>query len=432
MFRRTIWHLGPGRRRRGWRRHFRAIRKIARLSPERLSAWREQALEAHLAWARKNVPLHASHAADPKRLGDWPILSRDTLQTHLDDLRDHSRPVEELQINASGGSTGEPVRFYQDADYWTFEHANDVWLDILWGVRPWTPTLTLWGIDDPDEQGWKAKLEARLLRAPTVDVFQLDEAKLDEVVDRLARERYPVILGYVSALDALAQHVEKRGGLPYKPKLVRSAAEALDDVRRQRIESALGVRVTDLYGSRESASMAAQCREGRYHVLEHGRILEIVDERGRPAPPGEMGRVLVTDLSNRAFGLIRYENGDVSAWAEDTACDCGLAYPILERIHGRTSDFILTPKGDRIHGEWFSHLFYDEPRVKRFQVRQRDLRKVELLTVGAADERNLSSILLQIRARLGPEVEFDWRRVAEIPLTKSGKHRFTISEVPYL
>jgi phenylacetate-CoA ligase len=215
--------------------------------------------------------------------------------------------------------------------------------------------------------------------------------------------------------------------------MVRSSAEALSTAARERIEEAFRCPVRDVYGSRESSGLAAQCRHGGLHVMGAGRVLEVVDDSGAPAPPGVPGRVLVTDLRNRAFALVRYENGDVASLADPAEpCPCGCAWPRLERVHGRTSDFLTTPDGRRIHGEWFTHLLYGLEGVARFQVRQTSVERVELSTVGPARESDLAPVLARMRDALGPRVAVAWRRVEEIAPTPSGKRRFTVSDVPFL
>ena len=130
--------------------------------------------------------------------------------------------------------------------------------------------------------------------------------------------------------------------------------------------------------------------------------------------------------------MIRYETGDVSSWAEPTDCPCGCPFPVLEKIHGRTSDFITTPDGERLHGEWFTYLFYGRPGVSQFQVYQPALDRLEVRTVGSADEAELADLLTAIRERVGPQVTVTFQNVASIAPTSSGKHRLTLSDVPFL
>src|SRR5260370_23422080 len=95
------------------------------------------------------------------------------------------------------------------------------------------------------------------------------------------------------------------------------------------------------------------------------------DETGaltRPARPGESGSVIVTDLTNRAMPIIRYQVGDVAAMT-DRVCSCGRGLPLLERLEGREADYVLTPAGELISGVSLTEDFaLHVPRVAHFHV----------------------------------------------------------------
>ncbi len=427
------WRLLEGRRNPGWRERLAEIRMRARGPREALVAWQRLAVGEHLEWARAHVPFWRDRLRAGARLTDVPPLMRAHLQAGLEGLVDERRPKSELRPDASGGSTGQPVRVVHDRDYWTWTFATEAWLAQQWGLEPWARTAYLWGDDRGARPGFKERWRHRLLDRLMLNAFAMDEARMAAFAETLERFQPEVVQGYAGALDLFAGFLlSQPGARTIRPKVVRSAAETLLPAQRERIEKAFGVPVRDVYGSRESAGLAAQCLHGGFHALEHGKVLEIVDDAGQPVAPGTPGRVLVTDLTNRAMGLLRYENGDVAAW--DTAtepCACGSPYARLARVHGRTSDFVTTPAGERIHGEWFTHLFYGRDDVVRFQVHQRSLEQVDLLTVGRATEGTLAPLLARMRERLGPRVTVTWRSVAEIPGTPSGKHRFTKSDVPW-
>src|SRR5207244_11937336 len=84
------------------------------------------------------------------------------------------------------------------------------------------------------------------------------------------------------------------------------------------------------------------------HVNADGVLIEIV-AGGRPAPPGTPGAIVVTDLSNFAMPLIRYQIGDVGVLA-DRACPCGRGLPLLESIEGREADYVVTADGRLVSG----------------------------------------------------------------------------------
>ena len=81
-------------------------------------------------------------------------------------------------------------------------------------------------------------------------------------------------------------------------------------------------------------------------------IVEIVDDAGRACAPGDVGRVLVTDLLNLATPIIRYDIGDYAIAGE--RCACGRGLPTLLRIMGRKRGMMLTRDGSR---QWPITLF---------------------------------------------------------------------------
>ena len=73
-------------------------------------------------------------------------------------------------------------------------------------------------------------------------------------------------------------------------------------------------------------------------------IVEILDQSGEPCGPGETGRVVITDFTNFATPLIRYEIGD---YAEVGGRHCGRWLPLLQRILGRHRNLMVLPDGRR-------------------------------------------------------------------------------------
>lgn len=434
MFPRLAWQVYRARHAPGWRPRLAVVERVARGSKSDLDAFVGKALSDHLDWAVTTIPWHKARVRPGAPIEAFPILSRAALQEGFRELRDPTRPESAMRAEASGGSTGEPVRLWHDDESvaWTF--ATDVWMLSSWGVKPWDRHAILWGDDrDRAEASLRRRVALSLQGHLHLNAFRMTEANLAAFAERMERHRPVVVQGYATALDLFASFLLRERRFSIRPRVVRSAAETLSPETRARVEEAFGCPVRDVYGSRESPALAAECKKGGFHVLSHGRLVELVDDAGHAVPAGRPGRVLVTDWTNRAFGLVRYENGDVASWSEDEApCGCGCPYPRLLRVLGRTSDFVTTPSGERIHGEWFTHLFYGKEGVQKFQVRQRTVTAVDVTTVGPAGEADLAPILEKIRSRLGASVVVTWSSVPEIPPTKTGKHRFTVSDVPFL
>jgi phenylacetate-CoA ligase len=438
----THWRLSKARECPGIHERVRQLGEEARLTPE---AWHERCrkrLQAVLTFAQGNVPYYrgafkragfnvgrADSTADSARI---PILTKDLIRKCLRDLVAERADRTRMIPNATGGSTGTPVDFYQDLDVKAISDAIDVDVRRWWGIKPYDRTALVWGADrEFHTLSWKERFYHWRMRTRSLNAFRMTEQSLLEFCRMLTRWRPPYLMGYASALEALARcsirhHVD---GLRFRA--IRSAAETLWPAQRQLIEEAFQSPVYNFYGSREIPSLAAECpEEKRLHLISTWRYVETTDEQGRPLPPGETGYIVVTDLSNYTMPFIRYRNDDMGRLAKDL-CPCGRPSPVLEKLLGRSSDLIRTPQGDIVHGEFFTHLFYGRSDIRQFQVHQTALDRltVRYVPVGEPPNAFIRELSEKIRARLGSDVTVVMEACEQIPVPPSGKHRFTISDV---
>ncbi|PQP34058.1 hypothetical protein C6A37_09735 [Desulfobacteraceae bacterium SEEP-SAG9] len=69
--------------------------------------------------------------------------------------------------------------------------------------------------------------------------------------------------------------------------------------------------------------------------------MEVLKNNGENAEQGEIGKVVITDLFNKAMPLIRYEIGDMALVSEKNICNCGNPLPLIEKYLGRDRDIII-------------------------------------------------------------------------------------------
>ncbi len=381
----------------------------------------------------RSVGFDPEKARLPEGMLRIPVLTKSILRHSFEELRAHDTDPRLLIPNASGGSTGRPVEFFQDKNYWESSNASRAFFLSWWGVEPGEPMASVWGADrDIPDWSWRQKLYYKLCQIRVCNAFALSEERMGQFAKEMSEWQPRFINGYATALEAFARFLLERKKFKIRPIAVESSAETLTDEQREVIEAAFDAPLYNYYGSREVNNLAAQCQARLgLHTNMLSRYIEVVDNDGRPLPPGVPGRILVTDLSNRAMPLIRYENEDIGSWS-DVSCTCGRAFRMLEKVWGRSSDFITTPDGKLIHGEYFTHLFYHVTEVNTFQVFQKGLREVQISIVlqpGVA-QFSLDALHEKISSALGPEMRFKIQLVDSIPRTPSGKHRFTISAVP--
>jgi len=178
--------------------------------------------------------------------------------------------------------------------------------------------------------------------APTVWIP--NDLPLDEKLVRLAAARASFVFGNTTPLRRIGRALAEGGTPILAPKMVFCMAEVLDDDSRTAIRTGFGVDPVDVYGMTEIGFVAWQCeRRAALHVNGELVVVEILNG-DRAARPGEIGRVVVTDLRGRTMPLLRYDTGDL-AMAAHGPCACGRTLPTIGPIEGRARHVVYTAAG---------------------------------------------------------------------------------------
>lgn len=407
---------------------------------DRTAARQGRALERLLEHAFLQMPFFRDWAAkhnakprdfaDPAALRDLPLVPRRLVVDEPKLFTSRAMP-EGSYPKATGGTSGHPVRFFvsPESDHWrtAISRRGYGWAGCIAGRRQ----VHLWSGDlTPPPFLFKLKrgLHRRLMGQRFVNNFNLGEQELDRATRLIDLYRPKVLVSFASSAESLARHALKRGWRPAHPmEGVITGAEPLYPARRELIQSALGCPVFESYGSREFMLTAMECNQHQgMHVSAENLMVEIIGPGGGPAPPGQTGEIVITDLHNLAFGFIRYQTGDLSAWLEGP-CPCGRNLPRLAPVQGRVMDMLTHPDGHKVTGGIFPHLMKDYPAIKQFQVVQDriDHLTIRLVLTGELRGEERQSIAEAVAgALMGMRVDFV--EVDQIPTTKGGKVRVTI------
>jgi phenylacetate-CoA ligase len=178
---------------------------------------------------------------------------------------------------------------------------------------------------------------------------------------------------------------------------------------RREVEEALHTELFAQYCSPELSVIAQECEQHRgYHINAESYVVEIVAD-GRPAEPGEVGDVLITDLTNLSVPLIRYAIGD-RAVATEGACPCGRGLPLLAAVHTRPPALVSGANQCWVPGQFFAEACKDYGHVvRRFQVVQERSGAITLRIVKGPrfSASSLRPVLDLVRRHLGTDMEID-------------------------
>ncbi|MBK8230727.1 MAG: phenylacetate--CoA ligase family protein [Candidatus Eisenbacteria bacterium] len=359
--------------------------------------------------------------ADPWRvLASLPILTRTAAREEAAALRNPDRRTGS-RPKSTGGSTGTPLRYVlsRQAQSAQWGHLWRAWSTA--GFQPGEAIGIVAGRSLLAGRRTARRIYASLQNWITLDAFDLSDRSMDRFARALAQRRVRYLYGYASALATFADWLDANRR-PLLLQAVFTTAEQLLPTARRTIERGARAEVFDTYGANDGGISAFECQHhDGWHLGIERCVVEVVRADGTECAPGEVGRVISTDLDNRAFPFLRYEVGDLAA-LDPTPCACGRSLPRLTRLSGRLSDLLSLPNGLQVHGELFSHLLRDEEGVRRYQAIQTGPNAIEvrLAVFDSRSEPLIDRLRTQLSALL-PEVDLSLRVTDEFVHTAGGK-----------
>jgi phenylacetate-CoA ligase len=355
-----------------------------------------------------------------------PVLSKDIIRRNFpDNMIASNIPRKRLTLCHSGGSTGEPLPYYQDrqAISWRFACLFRFWrwAGYEFGKR-WI-RLDLIAHDTPAQ-----KMMDTLGRCLFFRLSRMNQDTLRLSVERIRKYRPELIRGYASQVFLLAKYLKDNNISDIKPVSIITTGDMLFPHYRQLIEEQFHCPVFDNYGG-NSIVISSQCESGTHHIAAENTVLEFVKD-DRVVRPGQLGAVLVTDLSNYGMPFIRFKIGDLASPCQEV-CKCSRGLPVMSSVVGRDTDIVVTPDGNYLVAYFFGHIFESMMSVDQFQVVQEAEDEIEVKIVKNNKFSNQDARYIEdaIRQGAGERLKIRLNFVKDIPVPRSGKIRLVISEI---
>ena len=414
---------------------------------ERSQWWRAEVLLAHqmkqlkviLDHAVKHVPYYRARLAglDPNDCAThegWtqlPILTRSDIQMAGLQLRADAMPKEQGRFNEilTSGSTGKPIRAFGSditAFYWNiFTIRGHLWHKHDFSGKLASIRIFDENVGSPPKgtsvPAWGPATDVAWVTGPSA-LLNLATASISQQAEWLQREAPDYLLTHPSNLAALVREMGPRPAVLPNLREIWTISESLDANVRRFVEDVWQLRVVDTYSSRECGYLAIQCpMSDHYHVQSESVLIEVLDDTGRPAEPGKVGRVVISTLHNFATPLLRYEIGD---YAEVGApCACGRGLPTLSRILGRQRNMLTLPDGEKRWPRCGYDQFMDIVPVRQLRLIQRSLQTIdaELVSERPLSEGECGALAGIIQQALGYPFDIHLVYLPEIPRGPGGK-----------
>ncbi len=292
-----------------------------------------------------------------------PFTTKEDLRTQGQALL--ARPLSEMvRLHASSGTTGQATVIYytrEDIETWAELVARSMYMT---GLRPGDVFQNMMGYG-LFTGGLGFHYGAERLGALTIPVGAGNSQRQVQLMQQFATTAVHIIPSYALYLLTTFAHlgVDPRD-LPLRLAFI-GAEPHTEDVRR-RIEEAYGLKAYNSYGLSElnGPGVAFECPEQNgMHVWEDHFLLEVISPQTlKPVAPGEVGEVVLTNLSRWGMPILRYRTRDLAALVPGD-CPCGRSHRRLSRIQGRTDDMLIV-KGVNIFPMQIERVLMAMPEVE--------------------------------------------------------------------
>ena len=429
---RRLDHLYYGEEFERWHDQFRVTEWY---TEARMQAYQLEALQKLLSTALRTVPwfretavregVHVHDFRTPDDLRRLPIMEKDAIRQDPWRFVREDLQRKRLELHKTSGTTGKALHIYWSREalpWWWALHEQRV---RAWaGVGQTMPRAMVGGRpvvrgDTGKPPYWRFNRHWRQLYMSS---YHISPSTAPFYVEAISKYGSEWVTGYGSAIALLGEYLLAHPSA-LAVKAVLTSGDTVTQHQRQAIEGGFRCKMYDYYGSAEGCCVISECEQGSLHVQPEAGILEILDERGEPCPSGVEGEFICTGLGNDAMPLLRYRTGDYGSWSKRPRCICGRQSPVVERISGRTDDYLVLPDGRRIGR--LSTAMKNAPSVKQAQLVQDAPDHAWLLVVPDAGYQDRDGMALQedLHSRIGAHaLTIEVRPVRDIPPTRVGKH----------
>lgn len=420
-----------------------ALSQTQYLPEGKLRAYQRRLLEKIVRHAYAETDFYRdrlAHLFRPDGTIDWdrwtdvPVMNRRDVQQNFTPLTARNLPKltgggwEET----SSGSTGTPVVHLSSGIQEVASAAASERFFRWHNIRPDALTVRIVATHAPEAVPPHGRLKPAW-RVGYDDSVAIDlniKTPIAEQVSFLRAKKPAYLMTYPTNFRELA-HAAEASGTRLAFDALLTVGEMVSDDARQAIRAHYGREPIDRYGASEVGHIAATCPEcNAHHIASELLLLEILDESGKPVPPGTPGRVVATPFYSLAMPFIRYEIGDHALMSPD-ACPCGRTLPVLSRILGRIRNVFRFVDGSSLWPVLYSADLNRFVPCHQFQVVQHTMTDIEFrhVPVSATQSNDVDGLAAYLRTKLHPSVAVRITPLDKIARSPGGKYEDYMSLV---
>ena len=413
--------------------YYQLIKKMQTWSNEEISDWQNEKLHDLIHYAYNNTKYYKK-IFDENGISPNDIKTKEDLKnvptlTKQNIIDNYNRLIAKniSQIphhrSATGGSTGDPMKYLLDNRSWSFSNANNILNWERTGYKYGDKFIALGSssLHVNQKQSLRHSIYYRLKNKIGLSGINMSDEVCKEYLSFIKQNKIKYIYGYASAIFLLTKYAMNHQ-IKADIYACYPTSEILTPLYRETIENVFDCKVVNCYGAHDGGITAFEHKRGFFEV-GYNSIVHIHEKDAYM-----MGTALLTDLLNYAMPLINYKLGDELQMDEGKSGAYAYNGQILNHVNGRTSDVIRLENGKVLTGPGFTILFKDLP-VEAYSIEKNGYNSLlcNLKKQTHYEKKHENLIISTLKKQAGSKTEIFIKYVDEFKLTKSGKRRYFIA-----
>jgi len=364
-------------------------------------------------------------------LADFPIVDKNIIRQKQDDFMSSKYGKAGLFTMTTSGSTGTPFICYQNKGKKKRVSAEVIYYSEKAGYSVGNNVIFLRAIT---KENHKTKLLQWIQNETLLDICNLDDKSIEKLIGDFDKASCAgsMILAYASTLEALKDYFRKEGTSAVgKGKIcgIVSGADMLFDDTRNAMSKVFHCGCFSRYSNQENGIIGQDDTENNVFILNEAHyIVEIIKmDADELVAEGEVGRIVITDLHNRAMPMIRYDTGDIGSIAYIKRN--GVNKKAITNFGGRRTDIVFDCYGNRLSPHVITNNFWSFPEIKQYQFIQESKTQYTVKMNAGKEFVRQNEMKALLQRLIGDKAVINIETEKEIPILASGKQKCIVNKM---
>lgn len=365
---------------------------------------------------------------EKKDLALIPIIDKSIVRDRFEDFIAHTYPKSDSFWVTTGGSTGDPMQFFQSKNIWAKELAFYMYFFYKYKYKPSMIKASFRGgfTRTQDEIFW---FYNPVNNEMMFSSSHINKENITKFINKLNEIKPRFFHGFASSMLFLMHNMEQMNlKLNFQLNAIFLVSESFTSNDIDQISSYFNCNVASTYGHSERLVLAESFGQSvvGYQINRHYGLFELIDVNNNTIDKNELrGEIIGTGFDNYAMPLLRYRTGDFTTYLDHDNRTIDLVESTRSQLYidCKDGDKIAFPSLIKV-----SEMY--QLGILKYQIHQSMPGQMKLLIVPSKnyDINKKEKLTKSLENRIHGRIDYEVVSTDQLNITNRGKCKLLIKE----